>query len=322
MDSLILRLLRSQSATICEIANYCRTSEETIRARLKHLEEAGFAFVSHPALGVTLSRTPERLIGDLILAAIPPSRAPQSIAVYSSTRSTNDLAHQAGINHAPSPAVFIAEHQSAGRGRSGRHWSSPKGLGLWMSVLLRISHPQRLWPRLTTVAATIIAHTLGSTLGLPIRIKWPNDLWIDNAKLAGIIAETGSSAQGPYAVLGVGINVLHSISDFPPELQSTATSIKIHSPDVPCRNTIAANLLDALSQVDYAISNEGFKSVVQNARALSCLLHKNIELSSNGERITGHAKDLNAEGHLILLTSDGSERTFHSGEVTHIRPSC
>jgi BirA family biotin operon repressor/biotin-[acetyl-CoA-carboxylase] ligase len=321
MDALILRILKTQSATIPEVAELCQTSEEAVRHRLHHLEKSGFSFAVHPALGITLSRTPARLIGDLILSAIPEQRTPQSITVYQSTRSTNDLAHQAGLNGAPCPAVFIAEQQTAGRGRNGRAWSSTQGLGIWMSILLRPTHPQHVWPRLTTATATLIANALRSTLSLPVQVKWPNDLWIGGAKLGGIIAETGTSPAGAYAVVGIGINVLHVISDFPPEIRSSATSIKLQLASEPCRNAVAASLLNSLSQIDYALSDEEFARILEQSRNLSCVLNHTIELSLNGDRVSGRAIGLNPEGHLILQSADGSERILHSGEVTHIRPS-
>lgn len=322
MDALILRILGARSATIPEIADHCSASQESVRSRLQALEQAGFTFTVHPVLGVTLSESPKHLIGDFILSRIPESRAPQSISVYQSTRSTNDLAHQAAINNLPTPAVFLAEQQTAGRGRNGKQWASDPYLGLWMSILLKPTQPTLLWPRITTAAATLVADTLRSNLNLPVTIKWPNDLWIGPAKVAGIIAETGTSAGGPYAVLGIGINVLHSLSDFPPEIRSTATSLKIQTPAAICRNALASQLLESLSRLDESISDRGFPATLGRARTLSCVLHQTVTLSLNGESLSGLASELNSEGHLILITADGGERILHSGEVTHIRPSC
>ncbi len=322
MDALILRLLDTRSATIPEIADHCSASQETVRSRLQAMEHAGFTFTVHPVLGLTLSESPKHLIGDFILSKIPESRAPRSISVYQSTRSTNDLAHQAALNNLPTPAVFLAEQQTAGRGRNGKLWASDANLGLWMSVLLRPIQPALLWPRITTAAATLVADTLRSNLNVPVKIKWPNDLWIGTAKVAGIIAETGTSAGGPYAVLGIGINVLHSLSDFPPEIRSTATSLKIQTPAATCRNALVSQILESLSHLDDSISDRGFSTVIERARTLSCVLHQSVKLSLNGESLSGRALDLTSEGHLVLMTSEGCERILHSGEVTHIRPSC
>lgn len=322
MDAQILRILKSGSATIPEIAAQCHVPEEVIRTRLLKLEEVGFAFTVHPALGLNISRTPSQLVGDLILSGIPEGREPCAITVYQSTRSTNDLAHRAGQTQVPCPAVFLAEQQTAGRGRNGRVWESDSGLGLWMSILLVPTLPQIYWPRLTTAAATLVTLTLRSELKLPVQIKWPNDIWIGSSKLAGIIAETGNSSGGPYAVLGIGLNVLHTASDFPPHLQSKATSLNLHLSPPPSRNELAAKLLTALSQLDEAISTQGFPDILNQARNLSCVLNQSIDLTFNHEQISGFAMDLTAEGHLVLRTSEGVERVLHSGEVTHIRPSC
>lgn len=85
---------------------------------------------------------------------------------------------------------------------------------------------------------------------------------------------------------------------------------------------MASNVLRTLAQIDHSISDQGFSAILQQARKLSCVIDKSIEFDLNGERLSGRAIDLNDEGHLVLLTADGSERILHSGEVTHIRPSC
>ena len=320
MDALILRSLNHGPATISEIAERCGTSAYVVRTRLTCLAKAGFGFTSHPIHGITISQTPDRIDGGIIHSLIPEDKAPRSISVHGSTTSTNDLAHQAGRTGKPNPSVFIAEEQTGGRGRSGRVWASKDGLGLWMSILHSPTQPFHLWPRLTTAVAVLVAKSLRSHLGLPICIKWPNDLWISHSKCAGIIAETGNFQGDPYAVIGIGINVLHTSEDFPLDLRSIATSLRINLPDrVLCRNAIAADLLTAISGIDESISDHGFASILSEARQLSCVLKKTIELDLNGERINGVALDLDPEGHLIVKTDNGVERIFHSGEVTCIR---
>lgn len=322
MDATILRLLRAHPIPLTALAEHCGITTESLRTRLHTLEAAGFSFTTHPVDGITLAHSPDHLIGDNVLSLIPQDRCPASITVYHSTRSTNDLAHHASTTNIRTPAVFIAEQQTAGRGRNGRTWESKPGLGLWMSLLLRPSSPQTLWHRIPTAAATLIASALRSTLQLPIQIKWPNDLWLGHAKLGGLIVETGTAPTGPFAVLGIGLNILHSPNDFPPELRTTATSLQAHLPSIPLqRNHIAANLLNALADLDSSLADQPFQPLLEQTRSLSCVLGRPIELSLMGTPLSGQAIDLDPEGRLLLLTQDGSIQTLHSGEVTRVRPA-
>ena len=151
----------------------------------------------------------------------------REIVVFEETGSTNELVLQRGRQGADAGLIIFAERQNAGRGRFGRRWESAPHRGLWFSLLLRPALPLARWARLTTWAAVAVAAAVERVAGRRASIKWPNDVFLDGKKVAGILIESGTDGAGlPFAVVGIGVNVNHEPSDFPPELGDRATSLK------------------------------------------------------------------------------------------------
>ena len=144
---------------------------------------------------------------------------------YDTVDSTNTVCKNLAAQGAPSGTAVIARRQTAGRGRMGRSFESPEGLGLYLSVLWRPEGtPEDLLP-LTPMAAVSAAMAIRRVTGAPVRIKWPNDLVLGGRKLCGILTELESGGEGLALVIGIGLNVSQRREDFPPELRETAGSL-------------------------------------------------------------------------------------------------
>ncbi len=151
------------------------------------------------------------------------------VLVFEEISSTNDAVGQMAAESAEGLVVF-AERQTAGRGQYGRRWESAAGRGLWMSVLLRPQLAVAESSRLTDLLAQAIQGTLAQHLGIAATIQQPNDVYIEDRKVAGVLVEMRVEASGSYcAIAGMGINVNHAPEEFPPELQATATSLALTS---------------------------------------------------------------------------------------------
>ncbi len=165
---------------------------------------------------------------------------------YAQVASTNDIALERGKAGAEEGTLIVAEHQTAGRGRYGRKWETPPGKCLLVSVILRhrLRHDEVPLPNL--IGAIGIAKAIHTTTGLEARIKAPNDVKIKRKKVAGVLTELAYDRQNqPFFVLGFGVNVNNFLEDFPPELQSTATSLRIAlntNVDI-CRNRLLKVIL-------------------------------------------------------------------------------
>jgi BirA family biotin operon repressor/biotin-[acetyl-CoA-carboxylase] ligase len=168
----------------------------------------------------------DRLIATELRARLAGCRLGNEIVVLEETGSTNDLGWEAAERGVPEGFVAFAERQTAGRGQYGRRWESAPYLGLWFSVLLRPALTLRESPQLTAMLADVVAATISDQTTRAATIKPPNDIYLDGRKVAGVLVEGRTTAEGNYvAVAGIGINVNQTLDDFPEELRATAGSL-------------------------------------------------------------------------------------------------
>jgi BirA family transcriptional regulator, biotin operon repressor / biotin---[acetyl-CoA-carboxylase] ligase len=221
---------------------------------------------------------------------------------YRACDSTNERARELALAGAPHGTLVTAAEQSAGRGRQGRSWSARAGSALLMSVVLR-----ELEPTLPLAAAVAVCEACESLAAVHCAIKWPNDVWIDDRKLAGILVE-GRPQEG-WVVLGIGLNVATAEDEFPEELRSSATSLRIEMGEPPPGERVLAELLGALDRRLGAPA----QAVLEAWRARDALLGRSVRWQ-NGE---GTAAGIDDDGTLLVDTS-GGRVALDAGEV-HLR---
>jgi BirA family biotin operon repressor/biotin-[acetyl-CoA-carboxylase] ligase len=318
LDARLLAALREAPVHLpaTDLAGQLAATLATIETRVAELRDAGFEIEERPGLGLRLLGSPDRLIADDLAARLGPCQLVREIVVFKETDSTNELATKRGRQGAAGGLIIFAESQTAGRGRFGRPWASASHRGLWFSLLLRPALPMHLWPRLTTWAAVALAETIEDALGLPAGIKWPNDVQIAGKKIAGILAESGSDSSGePFAVVGVGVNVNHGTADFPPDLLVKAGSLRLAAGRVIDRPAFAAALLRAFDR-RFPQLIEDFPAIIAAATRRSVLLGQWVQLRSGTTLVEGRVEGLDADGHLLLRTADGTLSRLTAGEVT------
>ena len=210
------------------------------------------------------------------------------------TDSTNERAKRLAAAGAPHGTLVTADEQSAGRGRQGRVWTAPPRSAVLMSLVLR-----ELDERLPLAAAVAVSEALP----LPAEIKWPNDVWIDGRKAAGILVE-GRPQEG-WAVLGIGLNVLVERDEFPPELRNTATSLSIEGATASVDDILTA----VVERLDHWLDAPP-ESVLEAWRSRDALQGKPIRWSGGEGRATG----IDDSGALLVDTRNG-RITLDAGEV-------
>jgi len=225
--------------------------------------------------------------------------------------STNDVAIAAAEAGVPEGFVVAANAQSQGRGRVGRSWSSPPGAGLYVSVVL---HPAGPALRLLTIAAGVaIAEGVHAASGLDTCVKWPNDVHVGSRKLAGILAEAGSSAGAVhYVVLGFGINIRRAA--YPPEVAARATSIESELGRHVDRGLVLAECLAALSNRYGMLQSGGADDVIAAWRKRALHMGRTVEWDVDGGSRQGRAEDIDATGALLVRVENQIVRVI-SGEV-------
>ena len=243
------------------------------------------------------------------------------------TSSTNQLAleaAQSGVRR----GIWVADEQTAGRGRGGHSWHSKRGDGLYVSLLVTPDIPldRALWLSLATGLAA--RQAILATAGIRIDLRWPNDLLCGSRKLGGILVESsvantpaGASGRLRYAVLGVGINVHHR--SFPPEIASLATSLQIEGARSVSRQTLLIAFLRALDRELDELDREcaglegGPSLLVRFGQASSWVRGKRVQVPEEGG-YTGLTAGLDARGFLLVDSDDGTRRTVLSGGVREL----
>jgi BirA family biotin operon repressor/biotin-[acetyl-CoA-carboxylase] ligase len=192
---------------------------------------------------------PDRLVAEEISKSLGGRGIGCGIIVLESTGSTNEFLRQMLTPELPEGFVVFAEHQSAGRGQRGNRWASAAHLGLWFSVLLRPAIPPAASASLTNWAAQAIRTTIQSRTGLEATIKPPNDVFVGDRKVAGVLAETKAGAGVAFdAVVGIGVNVNQAAEDFSLELRSRAGSLAMALGQQVNRTDFAVALLSQLER--------------------------------------------------------------------------
>ena len=238
---------------------------------------------------------------------------------YESLPSTNNEAARLAALAAEEGLTVVAEEQTAGRGRLQRTWVSPKGAGLYFSILLLPKIPQDRWPLITFMASLSVSDALLQSCDLKTDIKWPNDLLAGERKICGILAEVIETNRGRGIVLGIGINLTSEA--FPAELAPAAISVAEATGRRPEREKVLVALIAALSNW-YALLNEtgGDEKIIAAWKSQSSYAEGKLVSVVNGdETITGVTRGLEADGALRLETENGELVTLRAGDVVSLR---
>jgi len=279
----------------------------------------------------------DRLDPDLIQANLKTKRIGKSVLVYERTASTNDVAAEYARNPDHDGLVVFAEEQTAGRGRTGATWQSRPGDSLLFSfVLIGSTAAGEL---VSLACAVAVAEAIGRIGGRHAGIKWPNDIMLDDKKVAGILVEsrgvsrrsslvarpteTPSPSQRATShpsqdtkIIGIGINCHQMKESFPEELQATATSLDLAGGTQCHRTTVARRVLTSLDHW-LRVAERNKKAVIETWSRLSTQLGKRVALSYDGKRFTGNCIGVDPESGLILQLDRGGIRMFDAAH-THI----
>jgi BirA family transcriptional regulator, biotin operon repressor / biotin---[acetyl-CoA-carboxylase] ligase len=232
--------------------------------------------------------------------------------------STNTALARLASEGAAEGVSIVADEQTAGRGRLQRAWSSPKGAGLYFSILLRPAIPQNYWPLITFMAALAVGDALREAAGVQTDIKWPNDILSGERKICGILAEAIDTSAGRAVIVGIGINLTQNA--FPPELANAATSVAEATGQRPDREQILAALRDALARW-YSLLDEPGRIVDAWSNRSSYAIGKLVQVSNGNDVWQGTTSGVEADGALRLRTTSGEIKLVRAGDVYSVRSS-
>jgi BirA family transcriptional regulator, biotin operon repressor / biotin---[acetyl-CoA-carboxylase] ligase len=238
---------------------------------------------------------------------------------FESLPSTNTELARLASEGADEGTSIVADEQTAGRGRLHRPWSSPKGAGLYFSMLLRPAIPQDCWPLITFAAALAVADALYEASGLQTDIKWPNDLLSGERKICGILAEAIDTPAGRAVIVGIGVNLTQHA--FPAELVGIATSVSEATGRAAEREMILDALLPALSRW-YSLLHEpgGREKIVAAWSSRSSYANGKLVQVNNGDEVwQGITSGIEPDGALRLKMPSGQIKFVRAGDVLSVR---
>ena len=299
-----------------ELASKLKVSRTSVWNNIEFFRKQGYEVEAHPRLGYKLISVPDRLFPDEIQRTLKTKIVGKKIWMYEETESTNSVAIQFASNGKPDGSIVASESQTKGRGRMGRKWFSPRRKGIWFSVILRPQmHPESV-PMITVCGAVAVGEAISSATGLSTWIKWPNDIYINDKKVGGILLEASTEMDRiAYIVMGIGINVNVSLKEIPQELKDKATSISIELGEGFSRVKLFKEILENIDRY-YSLLKQGERdSIVNKWKDMSLVFGKRVKVVQGNKEFVGRATGVDTRGDLIVRLDNGFTEYVNSGDV-------
>lgn len=235
---------------------------------------------------------------------------------YRTTSSTNLLAKQAGEGEAPHGALFVANEQTAGRGRRGRSWQSPPGANIYFTILLRPRFAPEQASMLTLVMAHSVAAAIYRLTGLDVGIKWPNDVLLDGKKVCGILTEMSVEREYiHYVVCGVGINV--APQEFPEEIREHATSVEMIYGKAISKGELLQYVMEELERdYDAFVAAGDLTPLLESYNSRLVNRRRRVRVMDPKGEWEGTARGINERGELLVEDEENGITAVYAGEVS------
>ncbi len=315
----LVKLLTAHATVVVsgtKIAEELHVSRSEVWRLVQQLRHIGVEIAGHPATGYQLRTIPDLLLPDMLLPLLRGTIF-NTVSHYYKVGSTNDVAMQAASNGAPEGSVFLAEQQTAGRGRGDHQWHSAQSAGIYCSAVLRPVLPPSEILILSLAAGLAVYDAIQEVDSrVELDLKWPNDLLINGKKFCGILTEMNAEAtRVRYIVVGIGINV--NQASFPEELSGVATSLRLATGTEWSRVELCAALLKSLDREYRQLMEKpnASDSILERFQEHSTMVRgRNIEIVEENGQFDGVTEGLDNRGFLKVRTPQGL-RTVLSGTV-------
>lgn len=294
------------------IADQVGISRMAVWKAIRSLKDEGYLIDSITNKGYRLLLKNDILSEEGIRKNLREEYKNNPILVMESTGSTNSDAKKMGIDGALHGTVVVTNEQTQGRGRFGRTFSSSKGKGIYMSIIIRPAMNIQEVAFSTILSVVAVSRAIRQYTSDSLEVKWVNDIYANGKKICGILTELVSDIESggiDFIVVGVGLNVNASASDFPEDIRNIAGSLQISEVN---RNKIISEISMEIMDL---FKNFEAEQIIQEYREQQLLLGKSIRYERNGEIIEGIAKDIDPYGGLIVDVK-GNDVVLRSGEVS------
>ncbi|MGG1573851.1 biotin--[acetyl-CoA-carboxylase] ligase [Fictibacillus sp. NRS-1165] len=315
---LLQMLIQNEGAFVSgqQISDQLNCSRTAIWKHITELRKEGYVIDAVQRKGYRIVSSPDRVTEHEISARLKSDVLGKSIVYEESVKSTQEIAQKLSYEQKPEGTLVVADEQTGGRGRLGRPWQSPKGTGIWMSLILRPDIPLQKTPQLTLLAAVSVTKAIYKVTGLHAEIKWPNDILIKGKKTVGILTELQAEADRVHAVIiGIGLNVNVTSEDFNEDVREIATSLKIESGKETKRAELIAAILEEMELLYQEYLRNGFGLIKLLWEGYAHSIGRRIRVRSASQQLEGVAKGITDEGILLLEDDDGKVHSIYSADI-------
>jgi BirA family biotin operon repressor/biotin-[acetyl-CoA-carboxylase] ligase len=230
--------------------------------------------------------------------------------------STQQMAHQLAREGRPHGTAVLAELQHGGKGRLGRNWFSPAGVGLWTSIILRPNLTLEAAPQITLLIAAAVARTL-VMFGYDPKIKWPNDILLAGRKVSGILTELQADLDRvKYIIVGIGLNIHQRLQDFPENIRDKAGSLYIINPEqTPRRELVFKTLCSQIESLYHLYMEHGFLPIKAIWESYSLPMGTRMKITSLKKVFEGTSVGITDQGVLLVKDEAGEIHQIHSADI-------
>jgi BirA family biotin operon repressor/biotin-[acetyl-CoA-carboxylase] ligase len=319
MNEKIISLLKKEKDYVSgeDISQILGLSRSAIWKHVEQLRGKGYCIEAVSRRGYRLISAPDRLLPGEIKNGLRTNVFGKEIIYYETVTSTMDEASRLGLEGKSEGTIVCAETQTKGRGRLGRLWISPKGKGIYFSVILR---PRVLLSEascLTLVFAVAVCQAIRIVTGVEAKIKWPNDILVGQKKVAGILTELNAELDRiHFIILGVGINISGEMSS----LLTDATYLDKEATPKVSRVLLLQEILRQMEKYYQLFCAQGFAPIAKAWRSLSATLDRSVKVLELNKTTEGVAVDIDDQGALLIKKKSGVIIRKISGDVIHLYP--
>jgi len=314
----ILDFLKRKQAYVSGdlIAGRLAITRQALWKHIQELKDSGYDIVAVPHLGYKLVSCPDRLFPHEISSHLDTRLIGKKIYYFDVLASTMETAMGLGTKGVPEGTLVVAETQTKGKGRLGRAWYSPKHKGIYLSLVLRPDILPNQAPVLTLLSAVAVCEAIKEVCRLDTQIKWPNDIFLNNKKIGGILTEMAAETDRvSFMAVGIGLNVNNDKKS----LISGASSLKEEKGEPISRLQLLQELLRRIEANYSLFCKKETACILEKWREHSMTLDRRIKVYSHKEHIEGQAQDVDADGGLLVRLDTGITKKVMAGDVVHCR---
>lgn len=317
MKEKILKLLNENGAVYLsgeQVSQILGISRTAVWKHIKALKAAGYEIESISNKGYRLKSASSDLDALALKMIINQTNVVKAGYYFEQIDSTNQEAKRHALSGQRINQLFVADEQTAGRGRLGRTWASQRKEGLWFSLLLYPEIQPEQASTLTLVAASAMSKAIEKTTGLDVGIKWPNDLILGRKKVCGILTEMSAEINHlHYVIVGIGTNL--GQMTFDDALKDKATSIRAEGKSITAKALLEA-FLETFEQDYNRFCQQDISGVIEEQKKRSVTIGRRVCITRGNEQLEAEAIDIDNEGKLVVRFDDGSVTALFSGEIS------